>query len=191
LGSTLLASPFDLRKLQLTGAASPIVEGVARSQGGATGAAQFAFSSKGSITFIPGVARAGNRTVALVDAAGVRKPLDIAPGLHNHPRISPDGKLLALQTDEETSAHIWIYDMTGAASIRQLTFVGRDTFPIWTRDGQRVVFNSDRETDGGLFWERADGSSSEQLLKGEPGTPLRPETWSLDEKILLLSVPAL
>jgi Tol biopolymer transport system component len=189
LGSTLLAAPFDLRKLQLTGAAAPIVEGVARSQGGATGAAQFAFSSKGSMAYIPGVARAGNRTVALVDAAGVRKPLDIPPGLHNHPRISPDGKLLALQTDEETSAHIWIYDMTGAASIRQLTFTGRDSFPIWTRDGQRVVFNSDRETDGGLFWERADGTSSEQLLKAEPGT-LRPETWSLDGKTLLFSVPA-
>jgi eukaryotic-like serine/threonine-protein kinase len=190
LGSTLLAAPFDLRKLQLTGAASPIVEDVARAQGGATAAAQFAFSSKGSMVYIPGLAGAGNRTVALVDAAGVRKPLDIPPGPHTHPRISPDGKLLALQTDDGISAHIWIYDMTGAASIRQLTFTGRDTFPIWTRDGQRVVFNSDRETDGGLFWARADGSSSEQLLKAEPGTPLRPETWSLDEKILLFSIPA-
>src|SRR5262245_27286816 len=79
LGSTLLAAPFDLRKLQLAGAAAPIVD-VARGRG--TGAAQFAISSKGSMVYIPGVAGAGNRTVALVDAAGVRKPLDIQPGPH-------------------------------------------------------------------------------------------------------------
>jgi eukaryotic-like serine/threonine-protein kinase len=51
------------------------------------------------------------------------------------------------------------------------------------------VFMSDRETDSGLFWQLADGSGSgEQLLKAEQKTPLRPETWSYDGKILLFSV---
>jgi Tol biopolymer transport system component len=191
LGSTLFAAPFDLRKLQLKTAAVPIVEDVQRPLSGITGAAQFAFSSKGSMVYIPSDFRGvGNRTVAVVDAAGVRKPLDIPPGPYNHPRISlPDGKLLALQTNDGSNAHIWIYDMGGAASIRQLTFTGRDDFPIWTRDGQRVVFMSERETDGGLFSQRADGGSpAEQLLKAEPGTLLRPETWSADGKTLLYSV---
>src|SRR5439155_11636750 len=187
LGSTLLAAPFDLRKLQLTGAGVPIVDNVARPPG-ATGAAHFAFSTNGSIVYISG-AQAGNRTVAIIDAAGVRKPLDIPPGPYNHPRISPNGKLLVLQTRDALDAHIWIYDMTGAASIRQLTFAGRNSFPIWTPDGQRVVFMSEREKDGGILWQRADGSSpAEQLVKAEQETLLRPETWSPDGKILIFSV---
>jgi hypothetical protein len=185
LGSTLLAAPFDVRKLQLTAAAVPVVDNVARPQGGNTGAAQFAFSSKGSMVYIPEAAGARSRTVALVDEAGIRKPLDIPPAPYNHPRISPNGKQLALQTNDGSNAHIWIYDMTGAASLRQLTFTGRDLWPIWTRDGQRVVFMSERDTDGGLFWQRADGvSTAEQLLKAESGTLLKPETWSADEKLL-------
>jgi len=113
--STLLVAPFDLRKLQLTAAAVPIVEDVARPTTAETGAAHFAFSSKGSMVYVQKIQGAGNRTVALVDGAGVRKPLDIPPGPYNHPRISPNGKLLVLQSDDGSNAHIWIYDMTGAA----------------------------------------------------------------------------
>jgi serine/threonine-protein kinase len=191
LGSTLFAAHFDLRKLQLKSTPVPIAENVERPQGGVTGAAQFAFSSKGSMVYIPSQKHGSeNRTVALVDAAGVRAPLNIPPGPYNHPRVSlADGKLLALQTNDGSNAHIWIYDLTGSTPIRQLTFAGRDDFPIWTRDGQRVVFMSERETDGGLYWQRADGASpAEQLLKAEPGVLLRPETWSENDKALFFSV---
>src|SRR5207249_4054462 len=118
LGSTLLAAPFDLRNFQLTGAAVPIVDNVARPRGGATGAAHFAFSTKGSMVYIAETQAARNRTVAIIDAAGGRKPLDIPSGAYNHPRISPNGKWLVLQTDDGSNAHVWIYDMTGPASIR-------------------------------------------------------------------------
>src|SRR5262249_6469956 len=117
LESTLLAAPFGLRKLQLTGAAVPIVEDVAR-RGVNTGAAHFAYSNKGSMVYIPELERTRGRTVALVDDRGVRSPLEIPPGFHNHPRISPNGKLLALSTFDGPNTHVWIYDMTGAASLR-------------------------------------------------------------------------
>jgi serine/threonine-protein kinase len=155
LGSTLFAAPFDLQKLQLKSAAVPILENVERTlSGGGTATTQFAFSSKGSMVYLPSEFRSNvYRTVALVDVDGVRTPLDIPPGPYNHPRISlPDGKQLALQTNDGPNAHIWIYDITGSASIRQLTFAGRDDFPMWTRDGQRVVFMSERGTDSGLYW---------------------------------------
>jgi serine/threonine-protein kinase len=185
LGSTILAAPFDLKKLQLTGGPVPVVDDAARAGAGSTGAAQFAFSSKGHMVYVPEALNETNRTVALVDVAGIRKPLDIRPGPYNHPRISPNGKLLVLQKGDASDSHLWVYDLEGAASFRQLTFDGLDRFPIWTRDGQRVVFMSEREADAGLFWQRADGGgSAEQLLKAERRTILRPETWSKDEKLL-------
>ena len=70
--------------------------------------------------------------------------------------------------------------MTAAAGRRwQLTLEGRNRFPIWTADGQRVAFQSDREGDLGIFWQRADGSDAAQRLT-KPDRALRhvPESWS-------------
>src|SRR5205823_5782818 len=52
---------------------------------------------------------------------------------------------------------------SGTTAMRRLTFSGKNSAPIWTRDG-RVVFTSDREGDSGLFWQRGDGSSPAERL---------------------------
>jgi Tol biopolymer transport system component len=55
--------------------------------------------------------------------------------------------------------------------MRQLTFGGRNRFPIWSADGQHVAFQSDREGDLGIFWQRADGTgAAERLTKPDQGT---------------------
>src|SRR5207249_62791 len=93
LGSTLLAVPFDVEKLQVTGGPVPIIEGARRLSAGTAAAAQFSFSNNGSMVYIPvGVSSAGTgeRTIAFVDRAGVRRPLNIPPGRYNQVRISPN-----------------------------------------------------------------------------------------------------
>ncbi|MBZ5557278.1 MAG: hypothetical protein LAO77_08405 [Acidobacteriia bacterium] len=86
------------------------------------------------------------------------------------PRISPDGRQLAVAVNDGKEANIWVYDLSGTTSMRRLTFAGKNRSPIWTRDGQRVVFTSDREGDSGLFWQRADGSGeAERLPTAEAG----------------------
>ena len=93
LGSTLLAVPFDVKKLQVTGGPVPILEGVRRADtaGGGGADAQFAFSNNGSLVYIPGGAVGGNEvSVLLVDHAGTPKPLNIPPGQYSDPRISPN-----------------------------------------------------------------------------------------------------
>lgn len=91
LGSTLLAVPFDVKKLQVTGGPVPILEGVRRADtaGGGGADAQFAFSNNGSLVYIPGGA-VMKFSVVLVDHAGTRKPLNIPPGQYSDPRISPN-----------------------------------------------------------------------------------------------------
>ena len=54
--------------------------------------------------------------------------------------VSPDGKQLVVSTDDGTEAAVCVYDLAGTTAMRKLTFGGGNRFPLWTRDGQRVVF---------------------------------------------------
>ena len=63
--------------------------------------------------------------------------------------------------------------------MRRLTFGGRNRFPIWSSDSARVAFQSDREGDAAIFWQRADGTgAAERLTKPEKGLSHVPEAWS-------------
>ena len=80
---------------------------------------------------------------------------------------------------------MWIYDVSGASAMRRLTLGGRNRVPVWSADGQRVAFQSDRDGDLGLFWQRADGTTpAERLTKPDKDTAHVPESWSPDGKTL-------
>jgi len=182
LGGALFAVPFDERRLEVTGGAVPIVEGVRRAAGGGTGVAHFSVSDTGSLIFIPGpvastsVARGA---LALIDRNGDAEPLKLPAGTYESPRVSPDGRHVAYATDDGKDAIVWIYELSGTSVPRRLTFGGRNRFPIWSADGQRIAFQSDRDGDLGIFWQRADGTgTAERLTKPDQGTAHVPEAWS-------------
>ena len=78
--------------------------------------------------------------------------------------------------------------MSGRSSAQQLTFSGKDRYPIWSSDGKRIAFQSDREGDDAIFWQPADGTTpAERLTKPEPGISHVPETWSPDGRTLLFA----
>jgi eukaryotic-like serine/threonine-protein kinase len=190
--STLLAFPYDIAKLARTGNPVPVIEGVLRAGGFGTGAAQFSFSASGSMVYFRGMnSSSGNgRMLALVDRSGDRKRLDVPILPYLQPRISPDGKQLVVSTDDGTEAAVWVYDLGGTTAMRKLTFEGGNRFPLWTRDGQRVVFWSVREGGADLFWQRVDGTgAAEKLAKlGQfEGIGYSPDFWSLDGKTLIFS----
>jgi eukaryotic-like serine/threonine-protein kinase len=193
-GSTLLAIPFDIQNLTRTGGPVPVIEGVFRTPNAAvtTGAAHYGLSENGSMVYVPGSNSEGNngRLLALVDPSGTRKPIAVPPAPYLQPRVSPNGKQLVVGTDDGKDAVVWVYDLAGTTSMRRLTFGGANRFPLWSRDGQRVVFASDREGDIALFWQRADGNgSAERLTKPEQKQlgGYTPDSWSLDGKTLLFS----
>jgi dipeptidyl aminopeptidase/acylaminoacyl peptidase len=182
LGGVVFAMPFDVRRLQVSGGPVPIVEGVQRAiPNGTTGTAQFSTAVNGSLVFIPGPGSPGaERTeLALIDRKGAVESLKLQPGSYDHPRVSPDGKRIVFATDDGKDAVVWIYELSGATAMRRLTFGGRNRFPIWSADGQRVAFQSDREGDPGIFWQAADGSGTpERLTKADKDTSHIPESWS-------------
>jgi Tol biopolymer transport system component len=189
LGSVLFAVPFDLRQLAVTGGPVPIVEGVRRSASGLTGTAQFSVSSTGSLVFVPGLGSAAGLDLALIDRNGTPQPLKLPPGPYEYPRVSPDGKRIAFDSDDGKDAIVWIYELSGASSMRRLTLGGRNRVPVWSADGEHVAFQSDRDGDLGIFWQRADGTGAAQrLTKPDKDTAHVPESWSPDGKTLLFSV---
>ena len=191
VGSTVLAVPFDVRTLQTTGGAIPVIDGVGRAPSGTSAASHFTVSSNGSLAFLPGVSDgdARGRTLVMVDRAGIRTPLDLPPGPYFQPRISPDGRHVAFHRREPQGGAIWIYDLTGATPIRRLTFGGFEDRPTWTPDGQQVVFTSRRQGGSELSRQRVDGSGlPERLATAEAGTDLQSESWSPDGKTLIVSV---
>ena len=190
LGGVLLAVPFDLPRLAVTGGAVPIVEGVKRSQG-TTGVAHFSVSSTGSLVFVPGPVSTSSAQsdLALIDRNETVQPLKLPPGAYEYPRLSPDGTRIAFGSEDGKDAIVWIYDVAGARSARRLTLEGRNRVPVWSADGARVAFQSDRDGDFGLFWQRADGTTpAERLTKPDKDTAHVPESWSPDGKTLLFSV---
>ena len=187
LGPTVFAVPLDAQKLQVTGGPVPVIEAVKRSANGSTAAAYFSVSSNGSMIYVPGRSGFRDETMLVqVDRSGLQRPLNVPLGQYATPRISPDGKQLAMVTDDNKDAIVWTYDLAGNAPPRRLTFGGQNRNPLWTPDGQRIVFSSARDDDTGIFWQPADGSgSAERLVNTEPKSRFQPESWSPDAKTLI------
>jgi serine/threonine-protein kinase len=187
VSGTLFAVPFDVKTLAVTGSAVPIVEGVGRATSITGGGTQFSFSQTGSIVYLPGPAAAGGYKVLVFDRKEMVDELKLAGGTYANPRVSPDGKRLALETSDGRAAAVSIYELTGTASLRRLTFGGSNRFPVWSPDGRHVAFQSDRDGDRAVFWQPPDGGIAERLTKPAPGVAHLPESWSADGATLLYS----
>ena len=153
---------------------------------------QYAVSDSGSLVFIQGGARNTERTLALVDRDGTVERLNVPPKGYLSPRLSPDGQRLAVQTGrlvpgttQSTQVQIWTYDLSGETALQQFTLEGNNYRPIWTPDGERITFASDRDGPTSIYWQAADGSGvPERLTTAEEGTYHWPDSWSPDGNTL-------
>ena len=108
-------------------------------------------------------------------------PLLAKPGAYvGTPRVSPDGKRIAIAIKDGANQDIWVYEPQRDAMTR-LTF-GGPVFanPVWSRDGRYVVFGS---LSGGVFWSRADGAGQPQVLMSSQRIQF-PTSLTLDGKRL-------
>jgi eukaryotic-like serine/threonine-protein kinase len=184
IAGTLRAVAFDPKRLELIGTAAPVLDGVLTTP---AGAADIAVAANGSLVYVPGVTRnGGQQTIMLVDRQGHASPL---PGLpldsYRDVRVSPDGASLALATQQD----IWTYDFARATLSRLTTDAGEDRSPIWTPNGQRIIFTSRRAGYQELFWRPADGTGrDERLLTGATDLiDLQANGWSADGRQLLFA----
>jgi len=189
VSGSLFAVAFDPGTATVISDRVPILAGIRR--GNAIGAAQFSVSTNGSLAYMPGPVNATftRRSLILFDRSGTITRLKLPPAPYEHPRVSPDGKRLAVVTDDDENAEISIYEMAETSALRRLTIGGHhNSFPVWSSNGERVAFQSDREGDRGLFWQRADGlGTAERLTTAAEDAAHIPESFSRDGKHLLFT----
>jgi Tol biopolymer transport system component len=179
-GGNLMAVPFDPQRLAATGTAVPVVEGVLQSP--VTGAAQYSFSSTGSLVYVPGGVQATQLRLVWVSRNGLEQPLAAPSHAYLNPRLSPDGRRVAVGITEQEN-QIWLYDLS-RETLTRLTFEGNtNLYPAWTPDGKRIAFSSNKEGPPNLFWQLADGSGGLERLTTSDYNPT-PNSWFPDGQLL-------
>jgi serine/threonine-protein kinase len=162
----LFANAFDIAKLELRGGPMAMIEGVATAGGGLTGAMQLAISPAGTVAYLPSTPGAMT-TLAWRGRDGVDTPIAAPPHAYSVPRVSPDGTRIAVHaTDQDND--IWVWD-TRNETLTRLTFdKGVDGYPVWTRDGSRVIYVSSGLGTPNLAWKMADGTGQPEVLMQQP-----------------------
>jgi Tol biopolymer transport system component/predicted Ser/Thr protein kinase len=172
----LFGVPFDPVKLELRGAAVPVLEDMASDTSTAGG--QLDFSRSGIFVYRSGKSAAPGYPVVWLDNSGKTQPLVATPGIYNSPRFSPDGRRLALAMISAKGRDVYVYD-TQRDALSRLTFTGQGNNPIWTPDGKHIVFWSENS----FWWIRADGAGEPQRLL-ESKNPLYSSSFSPDGRRL-------
>ena len=153
------------------------------------GGAQFSFSETGNLVYVAGGGGGQSVSIYWMDREGKFTPLRGTPGNYYNPAFSPDGKRLALDISDGKRRDIWV-DEWERDTLTRLTFAGEgNDFPVWTPDGQRIVYSSLDKGGGGaygLWWMRADGAGDAQRLTESKG-PQFPASWRPDGKVLAFS----
>lgn len=159
-GNTLLAVPFDLDRLAVTGPPVSVLPSLASDA--STGAALYDVSRTGALAYVPGRAIRQQRHLVWVDRSGrIRRVRDEAmPYLS--PRLSPDGRRVAAWV-EEAEAEVWLYDVARDA-LSRATFTGDNHTPTWSPDGASLAFESGRDFVHHLFVRPLDGAPGERQL---------------------------
>jgi serine/threonine-protein kinase len=181
---TLMAVPFDVARLQVTGPPVPVQEGVITTAA-TSGGAEYDVTESGLLAYVPGSARLPERSLVWVDRQGVSKEIPAPVNVYSSPRISPDGKLLAVVVSGAGgSQDVWIYEF-GRNTLMRLTFGGGHN-PIWTPDSRKIIYRNRTPTFSFLM-RPADGSGTDETLLGnnfdDPGAT--PSSVSPDGKTLL------
>jgi serine/threonine-protein kinase len=160
----LMAAPFDAKRLR-AGAPMQISDSIAVPA--SAWSTPIALSANGSLLYQKGgiisqmVALRGGITTVLIDTAQN----------YLHPRLSPDGRRLAVEIQGAAGADIWIWDLEAHAPQR-LTRQGFNNRPEWTPDGRQVLFTSSRAPANALWLQPADGSADARVAV-EDSNPIR------------------
>jgi serine/threonine-protein kinase len=176
---SLMAAPFDPRRLAVTGTAVPVVEGVLQAS---TGASQYSISASGSLVYVPGGVDSAQLRLVWVTRNGVEQAVAAPARGFAYPRLSPDGRRLAVGV-ADPGTQLWVYEFA-RETLARLTLEGDlSALPAWTPDGTRIAFTSKSDGPLNIFWRLTDGSGGpERLTTSEYNhTPM---SWSPDGQLL-------
>jgi serine/threonine-protein kinase len=178
--SVLMAVPFDLERLEVTGPPSALGELVQETPEGAA----FALSDSGSLAYVPGSSKASERQLAWIDRKGTVQILPAPIKAYGDVSLSPNGAFAAVEIAGATRS-IWLYDFARKA-LSPLTTMASSQFPRWSADGKYVIYRGTRSGYRNLFRKAVDGSGEEEQLTTTAKIPV-PVSVSRDNQFLAFS----
>jgi len=158
---TLMAVPFDLKRLELAGTPVPLIEGI--SMWSEPRGADYAVSENGTLAYLAQAAANSDNTLVWVDRRGKETPIVDIRRVFTGAQLSPDGRKLATWLPDDRQ--VWVLDIE-SGRLSRVTTEGENFWNIWSLDSRRIVFNSLRSGSPGtsLFWQAADGSGRAERL---------------------------
>ena len=178
-GESLVAVPFDIERLEVTGSPVPVLPDIRVENGGAV---QAALSSTGCLVSVPASGSSGTQLMWLNPATGDVAPVSTERRRFSAPRLSPNGDQIAVVVNDDGDTDVWIVDVA-SGGIRPLTTEGDTSAPVWSPDGSTVSFASGSTGRFAIQSVTSGGGSSETVLSSE--YPVWPECWHVDGERLV------
>ncbi len=182
---TLMAQPFDPDKLELSGEATPIAEPIEFDLN--YNRAVYTASGNGIVAYQTSKGQSGLQLVWF-DRKGASLGTVGEPADYGSAQLSPDGKTLACDVYDSQSRNrdIWLFDISRKIKTRFTFDASVDEYPVWSPDGKRITFHSDRRGHYDLYEKTASGAGADALLF-ESASQKFPTSWSSDGRFLLFS----
>jgi Tol biopolymer transport system component/predicted Ser/Thr protein kinase len=183
----LMAQPFDFRNLKLQGEPRQVADHIERMQfANHLVGAVFSASPNGVLAWRRG-SYLSESVLQWLDRSGKRIGVVGEAADYSNPALSPDDRRLAIDIrDPQTKMRdIWIFDLLRGTKTK-LTFDPADDYDsVWSPDGTRIAFSSDRMGQRAIYQKLADGSGPDELVLGGKGGAKSVEDWSPDGKYLV------
>ena len=186
----LVAQPFDATSLKLTGdpvtlgdAPSVILERTISYTAGHT----VSVAANGTLAYYTSPSQ--NTTADWYDASGRRTgTLALPPGHYDSVHISPDGtQAIAVRAVSPSQATLWLVDLARGGAVLVTNAAGLNDSPIWSPDGSRILFASDRDGISDFYLKKIGSDEPEQLFYRSAALFKGPDAWSPDGKWIVVN----
>jgi serine/threonine-protein kinase len=184
----LRAAGFDQNRLALTSDPALVIEG-ALVNPGTFGGVSFGVAGNGSLIYLAGASPgAPRRKLVWVDRKGRSEEISKQADNYWGPRLSPDGKRLALNVVDVGSS-IWVVDPARGTRMLLKSGTSSQFTPLWTSDSRHLVYGATRNGVQGFYRKAADGTGEEEhLVTVEGGVWLNATSWTQDKKTFLFDM---
>jgi eukaryotic-like serine/threonine-protein kinase len=183
-GATLMAVPFDPDRLAVTGSHVVALSGVLEAYRLRTTTVNFvppiSVSDAGTVAYVPANPQPRQHALVWVDRSGLEHAVGASGGVYFQPRVSADGRRIAVAVRGGDQDDVWLYDLTRQTWSR-FTAEGNSGFPVWPPDGRTLTYNSDNAGLLSVYSKPLDGSGpARRLIASDRATYTFPFSWSRD-----------
>jgi serine/threonine-protein kinase len=181
---SLWTTTFEAGSPRLAGTPSPLFEGVDQTD-------QIVFhydiARDGTLVYLPAAGDESAQQLVWHTRDGQAQPANLEPRSFTRVALSPDANRVAVAMNDRGNTDIWVGDLRQRSFTRLTSDPAIDTAPIWSPDGESIVYRSERPGPG-LFRRDAQGAAPEVRLTETDGPIHSPYGWTPDSRTVLFAL---